>query len=81
MKKTTFILLFVVGILFQIKAESPTSVSKQFRDSIFQSINSETNDTLRSKILRGVFQQYIGQETALEYLDSALALSKRKRNA
>ncbi len=78
MKKTTFILLFVVGILFQIKAESPTSVSKQFRDSIFQSINSETNDTLRSKILRGVFQQYIGQETALEYLDSALALSKRK---
>lgn len=40
MKKTTFILLFVVGILFQIKAESPTSVSKQFRDSIFQSINS-----------------------------------------
>lgn len=78
MKKTTFILLFVVGILFQIKAESPASVSKQFRDSIFQSINSETNDTLRSKILREAFQQYIGQETALEYLDSALALSKRK---
>ena len=78
MKKATFILLFVMGTLFQIKAESPSSTERQFRDSIFQVVNSEANDTLRSKILRGAFQQYIGQKTALEYLDSALVLSKRK---
>lgn len=68
----------MMGILLQTKANSPTSTEEQFRDSIFQVINSETNDTLRSKILRGAFQQYIGQEAALEYLDSALVLSKRK---
>ena len=79
MKKATFILLFVVGILFQIKAESPTSVNTQFRDSIFQIIKSESNDTLRLKILREAFQQYIGKETALEFLDSALAFTKQKR--
>lgn len=78
MKKAIFILLFVWGILFQIKAESSISMDKQFRDSIFQAAKSEPNDTLRSKILRGAFQQYIGQEAALEFLDSALVLSKRK---
>lgn len=78
MKKATFITLFMMGILLQTKANSPASTEEQFRDSIFQVINSETNDTLRSKILRGAFQQYIGQEAALEYLDSALVLSKRK---
>ena len=78
MKKITFILLFVMGMLFQIKAESSISMDRQFRDSIFQTAKSEPNDTLRSKILRGAFQQYIGQEVALEFLDSALVLSKSK---
>lgn len=78
MKKATFILLLVMGILFQIKAESPISASKQFRDSIFRTANSEPNDTLRSRILREAFQQCIGQEVALEFLESALTLSKQK---
>lgn len=78
MKKITFILLFVMGMLFQIKAESSISMDRQFRDSIFQTAKSEPNDTLRSKILRGAFQQYIGQEVALEFLDSVLVLSKSK---
>lgn len=69
----------MMGIFSQTKANSPASTEEQFRDSIFQVVNSKTNDTLRSKILRGAFQQYIGQKAALEYLDSALVLSKRKR--
>ena len=69
----------MMGIFSQTKANSPASTEEQFRDSIFQVVNFETNDTLRSKILRGAFQQYIGQKAALEYLDSALVLSKRKR--
>lgn len=68
----------MMGIFSQTKANSPASTEEQFRDSIFQVVNSKTNDTLRSKILRGAFQQYIGQKAALEYLDSALVLSKRK---
>lgn len=68
----------MMGIFSQTKANSPASTEEQFRDSIFQVVNFETNDTLRSKILRGAFQQYIGQKAAL-YLDSALVLSKRKR--
>ena len=79
MKKAILIFLFMMGIFSQTKANSPASTEEQFRDSIFQVVNFETNDTLRSKILRGAFQQYIGQKAALEYLDSALVLSKRKR--
>lgn len=79
MKKAILIFLFMMGIFSQTKANSPASTEEQFRDSIFQVVNSKTNDTLRSKILRGAFQQYIGQKAALEYLDSALVLSKRKR--
>lgn len=78
MKKAILIFLFMMGIFSQTKANSPASTEEQFRDSIFQVVNSKTNDTLRSKILRGAFQQYIGQKAALEYLDSALVLSKRK---
>lgn len=69
----------MVGILSQAKAHSPASADEQFRDSVFQAVKSETNDTLRSRILRRAFQQYIGQEKAIEYLDSALVLSKRKK--
>lgn len=79
MKKAILTILFTVVAFFQIKADSPVSTGKQFRDSIFQIVHSETNDTLRSKILREAFQLHIGQESALEYLDSALVLSKRKR--
>ena len=79
MKKAILIFLFMMGIFSQTKANSPASTEEQFRDSIFQVVNFETNDTLRSKILRGAFQQYIGQKAALEYLDSALVLSKRQR--
>ncbi len=78
MKKATFILLFVMGIFFQIKAEPAAAMDKQFRDSIFQAAKSEPNDTLRSKMLRGAFQQYIGKETALEFLDSALVFTRQK---
>ena len=60
MKKIIFILLFIIGILFQIRAESSISTDKQFRDSIFQTVKFESNDTLRSKILRNAFQQYMG---------------------
>ena len=69
----------MVGILSQAKAHSPASADEQFRDSVFQAVKSEKNDTLRSRILRRAFQQYIGQEKAMEYLDSALVLSKRKK--
>ena len=78
MKKATFILLFMMGILSLINAESSALMNKQFRDSIFQTAKSEPNDTLRLQILREAFQQYIGQDAALEFLDSALALSKQK---
>lgn len=78
MKKIIFTLLFVIGILFQIRAESSISTDKQFRDSIFQTVKFESNDTLRSKILRNAFQQYMGKDIALEFLDSALALSRQK---
>ena len=78
MKKIIFILLFIIGILFQIRAESSISTDKQFRDSIFQTVKFESNDTLRSKILRNAFQQYMGKDIALEFLDSALALSRQK---
>ena len=70
MKKIIFILLFIIGILFQIRAESSISTDKQFRDSIFQTVKFESNDTLRSKILRNAFQQYMGKDIALEFLRS-----------
>ena len=59
MKKATFILLFMMGILSLINAESSALMNKQFRDSIFQTAKSEPNDTLRLQILREAFQQYL----------------------
>lgn len=78
MKKATLIILFISGMLFQIKAYPSHQTEQQFRDSIFQVVKSETNDTLRSKILRDAFQQYIGKKVGTEFLDSALVLSRQK---
>lgn len=78
MKKATLIILFISGILFPIKAYPSHQTEQQFRDSIFLVAKSETNDTLRSKILRGAFQQYIGKKVGIEFLDSALVLSRQK---
>lgn len=81
MKKFTFIILFLAGILLQAKAYVPIQSGRQLRDSIFRVASSKSNDTLRTQYLRGVFQQHIGEQQALEYLDSALIISKQKKIA
>lgn len=78
MKKSLLIFLFLAGVFLQVQAASPAAADNQWRDSIFSIAAAQANDTLRSKYLRGVFQQYIGKPQAVEYLDSALALSVRK---
>lgn len=78
MKKIIFILLFIIGILFQIRAESSISTDKQFRDSIFQTVKFESNDTLRSKILRNAFQQYMGKDIALDSWTQLLRYPDKK---
>lgn len=76
----TFFLLCLAGILFIIPMQASTTLAeKQARDSIFREAASIAVDSLRSAYLRNAFQQYIGQDFAAEFLDSALALSKRKQ--
>ncbi len=79
MKKTILILVFLNVILYGGKIQASESATAQSRDSIFRIAASQPNDTLRSKFLRGIFEQQISQESAMEYLDSAYALSIRKQ--
>lgn len=60
-------------------ARTHASTKQQVRDSIFQAAAAIPNDSIRCAFLRDAFQQYIGQESATEYLDSAIELSHRKR--
>ena len=79
MKKITLIILFMTGTLIGANANPPASAEKRTRDSLFQVAASEPNDSLRSRLLRKSFQQYIGQPQGVEFLDSALALATRKQ--
>lgn len=76
MKKAILFFLLLASAL-HLAAEP--DLSKEIRDSIFSVANAEVNDTLRSKFLRKAFQEYIGQPSAVEYLDSALVLCTRKQ--
>ena len=71
MKKVILIVLLLAGTLLQAK--------ETLRDSIFRVTATQPTDTLRIKFLRNALQQQIGQPSAVEYLDSALALSIRKQ--
>lgn len=77
MKKTVIIFLLLASIM-PTAAHASATQEKTLRDSIFSAAAAQPNDTLRSKFLRNAFQNYIGQPFAVEYLDSALALSTRK---
>lgn len=79
MKKTILILIFLNVILYGGKIQASESATNQSRDSIFRIAASQPNDTLRSKFLRGIFEQQISQISAMEYLDSAYVLSIRKQ--
>ncbi|MCD8184089.1 MAG: hypothetical protein LUE99_14565 [Bacteroides sp.] len=79
MKKTVLILLLLNAIFYGGNIYASESAESQSRDSIFRIAASQPNDTLRSRFLRGVFEQQISQSSAMEYLDSAYALSKRKQ--
>lgn len=79
MKKAILILLFLNAVLCGGKIQASESDTDQSRDSIFRVAASQPNDTLRSKFLRGIFEQQISRESAMEYLDSAYALSIRKQ--
>lgn len=79
MKNIIFFFLFLTGIATSIKSQASEPVNKRVRDSIFHKVDSIPEDSIRSQYLRHAFQQYIGQESATEYLDSALALCIRKK--
>lgn len=79
MRKLTVIFLLLASMLPSAAHSSAAKDSAKLRDSIFRVAASQPNDTLRSRYLRGAFQQYIGMEPATEYLDSALALSVGKQ--
>lgn len=78
MRKVIFILFWVIITLSPAQAQTSATADREARDSIFQVASSIKVDTLRSQYLRKAFQLYIGKESATEYLDSALALCKRK---
>lgn len=79
MKKVILLFLFLTGIALWGNAQTTESANKRMRDSIFHKADSMPEDSLRSQYLRIAFQQYIGQESATEYLDSALTLCIRKK--
>lgn len=79
MKKTTIIFLLLASIFSLTGNRAAAKNTQQLRDSIFRLAASQPNDTLRSKFLRNAFQQYIGEDAAVEYLDSAFALSLRRQ--
>lgn len=78
MKKIIFTLFLLILVSFLSPENLHASINKQVRDSIFHAADSIPVDSLRSLFLRKAFQQYIGQESATEYLDSALTLCIRK---
>lgn len=78
MRKVLFILLWGVICLSSTRAQASTSTDKETRDSIFRVAAKIRVDSLRSQYLRSAFQQHIGQKSATEYLDSALALCVQK---
>lgn len=75
MKKIIFFLLFLASLPALAKTDSSTIFNKQVRDSLFRKAASISVDSARSQFLREAFQQYIGQEGATEFLDSAIDLS------
>lgn len=77
MKKALLLILFLASISYGARAH--TAAKQQKRDSIFQEAASISNDSIRSAFLRNAFQQCIGQESATEYLDSAIELAHRKK--
>lgn len=78
MRASIFIFVFLAGF-FQATAGAQSAMNRESRDSIFLKAAAEKNDTLRSRYLRNAFQQYIGQQQGVEFLDSALALCVRKQ--
>ena len=70
MKKIILFILLLADIPFL--TETHASTKQQARDSIFQTAATIPNDSIRCIFLRNAFQQYIGQESATEYLDSAI---------
>lgn len=78
MRGSIFIFVFLAGF-FQATAGAQSAMTRENRDSIFLKAAAEANDTLRSRYLRRVFQQYIGQPQGVEFLDSALVLCVRKQ--
>ena len=77
MKKIILFILLLADIPFL--TETHASTKQQARDSIFQTAATIPNDSIRCIFLRNAFQQYIGQESATEYLDSAIVLARRKQ--
>lgn len=77
MKKVILLIMLLTGASFL--ARTHASTKQQVRDSIFQAAAAIPNDSIRCAFLRDAFQQYIGQESATEYLDSAIELSHRKK--
>lgn len=77
MKKVILLIMLLTGTSFL--ASTHASTKQQVRDSIFQAAAAIPNDSIRCAFLRDAFQQYIGQESATEYLDSAIELSHRKK--
>ena len=78
MKKIILLILLLADIPFL--TETHASTKQQARDSIFQTAATIPNDSIRCIFLRNAFQQYIGQESATEYLDSAIVLARRKQD-
>lgn len=77
MKKIILLILLLADIPFL--TETHASTKQQARDSIFQTAATIPNDSICCIFLRNAFQQYIGQESATEYLDSAIVLARRKQ--
>ena len=77
MKKIILLILLLADIPFL--TETHASTKQQARDSIFQTAATIPNDSIRCIFLRNAFQQYIGQESATEYLDSAIVLARQKQ--
>lgn len=78
MKKIMFFILFWASLSAFAKTDASIVFNKQARDSIFHEAASISVDSVRSQFLRGAFEQFIGQEGATDFLDSAIALSVRK---
>lgn len=78
MKILCFIFFCVLSLVSH--AATLTGADRQLRDSIFQVYRAMPEDSTRAMFMRGMFHQYVGQEWATEWLDTAFAFTIKTKD-